>query len=577
MWRVPLLSVVQRYHEPLTYGTSPDGGTAPMSDSEYFDQLFLARLADYSAEDAVPWARRLWDVGSILSLEELWEAGDWQRQGVLSPGAVDWQRRELQRITGPDLGLGDKDLRRQVQRVLASPVPDPSPNRRQLRQLIDHARNGYLNRWSAAIEAGIQVRPERLARTVASHLLDLGYSPTHMTHWVSSLRRRSCSSLEALEAASGLASGGESQFQVLLALVRAPQMSQLNSGITSWCDQRGVSEWLKANGFSTSGVRAAGGFVLEFKARDPFGAAAQARALADRLQARSTYLRQGRDGLEVLPQAWVVGHPRPISLATPARGADVLSLAKEGLMYRSTEVITPIDDALEIGALVNKGALGPALSGAWAAIESLLVHPDDPRGDDRWGKAVAADRLAAVIACSWPRAELTSLAHHYSPVAEDDPVQSALAQCTTNRQRAWVMVDALKSGLQMQFEGRNPASEQAASQRMQGLLADPRGTLREVRDAVTIALRRLYRSRNIVLHGGSTRGVALRSSLRTAAPLFGAGLDRIVHAHASESISALDLAARAECALGLVGGETGLTVVDLLEDPGTWMPSSEET
>ena len=31
-----------------------------------------------------------------------------------------------------------------------------------------------------------------------------------------------------------------------------------------------------------------------------------------------------------------------------------------------------IDDALELAAPVNRGALGPAVAGAWAAIESLL-------------------------------------------------------------------------------------------------------------------------------------------------------------------------------------------------------------
>lgn len=100
------------------------------------------------------------------------------------------------------------------------------------------------------------------------------------------------------------------------------------------------------------------------------------------------------------------------------------------------------------------------------------------------------------------------------------------------------------------------------------MLADPRRILMDVRSALTIALRRLYRSRNIVLHGGSTQGVALEASLRTAAPLLGAGLDRIVHAALSESLKPLDLAERANVSLQLVGGETGLSVVELLEPVG---------
>jgi hypothetical protein len=80
-----------------------------------------------------------------------------------------------------------------------------------------------------------------------------------------------------------------------------------------------------------------------------------------------------------------------------------------------------------------------------------------------------------------------------------------------------------------------------------------------------IALRRLYRTRDIVLHGGATQGVALHASPRTAAPLVGAGLDRTVHADQLEQLAPLDLAARAEVALRLVEGETGLPVVKLLE------------
>ncbi|MFI5756773.1 hypothetical protein [Streptomyces sp. NPDC051569] len=58
---------------------------------------------------------------------------------------------------------------------------------------------------------------------------------------------------------------------------------------------------------------------------------------------------------------------------------------------------SPIDDALELAAVSNRGAT-PVVAGGWAAEESLLAHPDDPKGDgERSGKAVAADRMAAII------------------------------------------------------------------------------------------------------------------------------------------------------------------------------------
>lgn len=100
---------------------------------------------------------------------------------------------------------------------------------------------------------------------------------------------------------------------------------------------------------------------------------------------------------------------------------------------------------------------------------------------------------------------------------------------------------------------------------MADLVNDPRPVLGDVARAFRIAMRRLYRTRNIILHGGATQGVALEASLRTAAPLIGAGLDRIVHAAYVEGLEPLDLAARADVALKLVNGETCLSIVDLLE------------
>ncbi|MGW9024099.1 hypothetical protein ACWGQ5_07690 [Streptomyces sp. NPDC055722] len=94
---------------------------------------------------------------------------------------------------------------------------------------------------------------------------------------------------------------------------------------------------------------------------------------------------------------------------------------------------------------------------------------------------------------------------------------------------------------------------------------DPRTVLADVARAFRIALRRLYRTWNIILHGGATQGVALGGSLRTAGPLVGAELDRIVHAFYAECLDPLDLAARAEVALSIVDGESALSVVDLLE------------
>jgi hypothetical protein len=150
----------------------------------------------------------------------------------------------------------------------------------------------------------------------------------------------------------------------------------------------------------------------------------------------------------------------------------------------------------------------------------------------------------------------------------DEGTYERLAAYTTNIDRASCLADALRvSGPDaLDFSGaRTKHSDRPAAERMAALLADPRRVLTEVMGTYRIALRRPYRTRNIVPHGGATQGVALRASLRTAAPLVGAGLDRIVHAAQVQQLDPLDLAARAEVSLRLVGGETGLPAVKLLE------------
>ena len=67
-----------------------------------------------------------------------------------------------------------------------------------------------------------------------------------------------------------------------------------------------------------------------------------------------------------------------------------------------------------------------------------------------------------------------------------------------------------------------------------------------------------------MLHGGKTGAVGLRSSLRNAAPLVGAGMDRIAHAWFVEGLEPVQIAARAGVRLATVGASDAPDIVDLL-------------
>jgi hypothetical protein len=183
------------------------------------------------------------------------------------------------------------------------------------------------------------------------------------------------------------------------------------------------------------------------------------------------------------------------------------------------------------------------------------------RGPEVVADVLAADRLAALVACSWPRAELTTIARNRMWKVKDG-FSSELERLATNKDRCDRLVVELRAQRSLTYPFR---SDHAAAHRMEHLLGDPASVLNDVRGHARESVRRLYRQRNLVLHGGRTRGVALEATLRTVAPLVGAGLDRIVHAYLTANADPLQTAARAEFELQRAGLPGAPTITALLE------------
>jgi len=191
------------------------------------------------------------------------------------------------------------------------------------------------------------------------------------------------------------------------------------------------------------------------------------------------------------------------------------------------------------------------IAGGWAAIEALLSEPND--------RGAAADRLAGLVACSFPRAELTLLS--YVLEANDAALATRLKGVTKNRDRAAIVAEAIHGSQPLTL----PAwRDKAALLRMQTLLRKPSEKLQDIQSHAAIAFRRLYRQRNLVLHGGKTNAIALRACLRTAAPLVGAGMDRLAHGWNVDKMRPLEVAARARIAIATASAQTSACCVDLL-------------
>jgi len=531
-------------------------GTRPAPDA-YFHTV-VARLLDFFAE-ATPWHRRLWILGSVLALREVWEAGEWVERHALSQAALTWMCRSLERPLGNDRGIGGSELRSQLTTCLRGRLSRDSRDRRCLQELIELVDDGYLDRWAAAVASSSPPAPERLARSVAAHLLDRGFSPTFLHRWTRGVVGAGADLEHLLQESIKLERQPNRSFEILVPFESIPRPGTLASHLSQWRSASAVVAWLAQHVGDPGGVRQSGGFVYEVKARDPWAAVQQVGDIVERLLARSALARGRKDRLRPHERVWVAGRDQPFDWQVPSRGVDVLSLVREQQMYVVTERRL-IDDALELVAPLNQGPPGAAVSGGWAAVESLLFEPGDDR-DREEGHAVAADRLASLVACSWPRAELTALSYRHNPAAPDR-LSRELNGAASNRERALIVAKALQSGRALELKHPGDVTAQL---RMTELLATPRPALRRVEEHVRRTLRQLYRQRNIVLHAGATKPVALGACLRTAAPLVGAGLDRITHAYLVAGVRPLHVAARARLRLDLVSSDDGRSVVDLLE------------
>ena len=116
---------------------------------------------------------------------------------------------------------------------------------------------------------GRPAKPERAARSAASYLLDLGFSPGHLRRWwMFKLRHepgQRCFA-DILEDAHCLAKTQPKPFEVLIVFQSSPRTK---SGYPKeWLDASKVSAWLKQNSFSVAGLRPSGGLTLSLAARD---------------------------------------------------------------------------------------------------------------------------------------------------------------------------------------------------------------------------------------------------------------------------------------------------------------------
>lgn len=508
-----------------------------------------ARLLDFLG-DNTPWQRRLWTVGLVLSIEEVLEASAAAADGVLDQAAVKDLRQTVLKWAGQDRGLASEE-RTKLHKHLGDVVVPDGLSYHALAELRARFDGDYLLRWSRALaDTDDPPQAERAARAIGGHLLDKGFSGTYLHRWLTyqvKHRPEPATLAEVVEEAHRLVRAGPKVFEVLVPFERVAGQPTTDD----WLSAEHTATWLERHGVQEP-VRQVGGLRLQRDALDAWAAVDQAMEIVERLRARVALGTRGR--LEPSAHAYVAGQPRRFRTRPPRR-VHIKALEGQGVVYEHL-TRSAVDSALSLLAPLVEQPPTAAVAGSWAAIEStLLMAGEGP-------KVQAADRMGAIVACSLPRAELTTLAFAHAE-SNDDELAYDICRQDRNRDRAALAAEAIRAGRQLSLA---KASDVAARVRIEEILSAPRATLGRIAGYVADSFRRLYRQRNLVMHGGKTEfeAVALQASLRTAATLIGAGFDRIAHAWFLHGVTPVDLAARADVRLCLCRAD-GVEAVDLLE------------
>ena len=520
--------------------------------------LVRSRLKDFFGR-SIPWNRRLWGIGTVLSLREVLEYADACIVGEVptTEGLQFVIHRISPRVT-QDPGVSH--LATVLEKVLCElhvtrPGKVPESSREELEQLIRRADAEYLQLWSKASD---DVPVEFAARAIASHLLDAGFSAEHLYRWVQARVKEIPSIPELAAEALTMTDKMPRKIRQVFIPCSAPfQKPTEAKNMFQWLDGPAATRWLEANSSNPGVGREGAGFLLTVRERDPWAAINAAQTVIARADARVRVADRSNERIKPTGWALVAGSKRHYRLRSSPRQVEVESLLREHAVYKFDEGSpTDIDDALELASYMESPNTGAAVTGGWSAIEGLMIRPGERK------HYLAADRLAALVTCSLPRAELTPLAYRHQETASDD-LADALAAAQSNSRRVQLVEAHLRRGRRLAL---TDVSDITAQNRMVAMFSEPYKELERIRGYVTESLRRLYNQRNMIVHSGSLRSVVLSATLRTAFSLVGAGLDRIVHAQLTADcpVKPLSLVARAETELCLVGSPGGRELGSLL-------------
>ena len=530
-----------------------------MSKVKNNDLILAVRMCELCRPPTI-WNRSLWAVSTQTVLRELLEAASIRRDGILSDASVmDLQGTAAIQI-GKDPGAGDAKARRllngSIQR--SSVITPGSLAAANIAIAINEFDTNYLLRWANTADQGISdSQLELCARCVVSHLLNNGHSSKAVLDRIRdvtfSKSPRVSTAGELIRELQSLSLTPTSAYRAVIPVTSAPLSGKTSS--PGWMKGAEVANWMKQERRPPfqPGDRINGAVTFEVTARD-FVAAAE--LAAERfVQIRDRAILGTQKQIQPLGHLWLSGHSGSFQIEPIHRGVEIASLARQDCIY----VISgnpAIERAIALLAELDHGPASAAVTSGWAALESLCMGPAEDGN-----RIETAMRAASLVTASFVRAELTTLAYSYAK-SNKDAVSADIKRSASNKERTEKILHRL---ITPPFPTFGRIDDSAAAKRMAQLISKPAETLNRVNSHVSAGLRRLYRLRNLVAHGGRTDSVVIQAGLRAAAPLVGAVFDRIHHANTSEAVSPVELIARAQLRLSLIDAAQPSQLVVMLE------------
>ena len=186
-------------------------------------------------------------------LAEVLEGSEAARHGVLSAESLKVLANSVMFTAGLDPGAGKEQEKQLLQQALRSDLRFSGLDYYTVRDIRSNIHDLYLKRWAETLAGPPPLpRAERVARSIASHLLDLGFSSDYLHRWWTYKSKHEAGDrtlADLILDAHQLAVRPRNKYSTLIAFEEIPR----TKGVPArWMDAPSVSSWLTKYGSKTA-------------------------------------------------------------------------------------------------------------------------------------------------------------------------------------------------------------------------------------------------------------------------------------------------------------------------------------